>query len=53
MIMTDREVKHQEKENILSALRRCGSKVFGEGGAAELLGVKPTMLSSRIEKIWH
>ena len=32
------------------ALERSGGKVFGRGGAAELLGVKPTTLASRIKK---
>jgi transcriptional regulator with GAF, ATPase, and Fis domain len=35
---------------IVQALAACGGKVSGPGGAAELLGVKPTTLASRIRR---
>ena len=40
-----------ERENLREALRRTHWKVSGPGGAAELLGVKPTTLASRIRAI--
>ena len=49
-VLTENEVKDQEKKNIVSALKQSRGKVSGEGGAAEILGVKPTTLSSRIKK---
>lgn len=33
------------------ALRHCNGKVFGRGGAAELLEIKPTTLASRIKSL--
>ncbi len=45
------EMQQRERENFLAALRRCNWKVYGPGGAAELLGVKSTTLESRIKKM--
>jgi transcriptional regulator with GAF, ATPase, and Fis domain len=50
-IMTDMEMRRRERENIRAALERTGGKIYGEGGAAELLGVKATTLASRIKKL--
>ena len=44
-------LKGQERENIVEALRRSRGKVYGPGGAAELLGTKPTTLASRIRAL--
>jgi PAS domain S-box-containing protein len=49
-IYTETELKENEKTNILAALHRTRGKVFGKDGAAELLDIKPTTLSSRIKK---
>jgi transcriptional regulator with GAF, ATPase, and Fis domain len=35
----------------MAALDACGGKVFGRGGAAEMLDVKPTTLASRIKTL--
>ena len=40
-----------EREHILQVLERCGWRVRGPNGAAELLGTKPTTLESRIKKL--
>lgn len=50
-ILTDGELRAQEKANILAALKAAGGKVSGEGGAAELLAIKPTTLASRIKAL--
>jgi len=50
-VMTDAEVRRLEADNIRAALRRAGGKVSGPGGAAELLGMKPTTLASRIKAL--
>lgn len=34
----------------MAALAQAGGKVSGVGGAAELLGIKPTTLASRLTK---
>lgn len=43
------EMESLERENLLAALRLTRWKISGKGGAAELLGVKATTLSSRIK----
>jgi transcriptional regulator with GAF, ATPase, and Fis domain len=48
--LTEGEKREQERENMISALRRCHGKVFGQGGAAELLELKPTTLASRLKR---
>ena len=48
-VLTDAEVRELEANNIRVALRQAKGKVSGSGGAAELLGVKPTTLASRIK----
>ncbi len=48
-ILTDKEMRDLQKANIVKALKRANWKVSGTGGAAELLGVKPTTLADRIK----
>ena len=50
-VVSDREIKRRERENILAALRRTDWKIYGPDGAAQLLGVKPTTLASRITRL--
>jgi transcriptional regulator with GAF, ATPase, and Fis domain len=50
-VFTDAEVRRLEEDNIRAALRRTGGRVSGAGGAAELLGIKPTTLASRIKAL--
>lgn len=50
-ILTQEELKQIERNNIAAALKQCGDKIFGRGGAAELLGMKPTTLASRIKAL--
>jgi transcriptional regulator with GAF, ATPase, and Fis domain len=49
--LTRDELKRHERESIIAALRQTGGKVFGADGAAELLGMKPTTLASRIKAL--
>jgi transcriptional regulator with GAF, ATPase, and Fis domain len=50
-ILSERELREQEIQNILAALKKTNGKVFGPNGAAKLLGVKPTTLASRISAL--
>jgi DNA-binding NtrC family response regulator len=50
-IMSEAELRHKERENIAAALRRTRGKIYGEDGAAKLLGIKPTTLLSRLAKL--
>jgi transcriptional regulator with GAF, ATPase, and Fis domain len=51
IIPTRAELKQRERQSIQAALAQTGGKVFGPGGAAELLGMKPTTLASRIKAL--
>jgi transcriptional regulator with GAF, ATPase, and Fis domain len=50
-ILTREDWKRTERESIATALKQCGGKIFGPGGAAELLNMKPTTLASRIKAL--
>lgn len=47
--LTEAEMRQRERQNVLSVLEKTGWKIKGMDGAAELLGVKPTTLLSRIK----
>ena len=42
------EFKRRQQCAIVAALRETNGKIYGPGGAAELLRIKPTTLASRI-----
>ena len=50
-VLTREDWKRQERESIIAALRKSGGKVFGPGGAAEMLDMKPTTLAWRIKAL--
>ena len=50
-ILCEAQMRQQERENIAAALRRTHGKIYGEDGAAKLLGIKPTTLLSRLTKL--
>ncbi|TGN41135.1 sigma 54-interacting transcriptional regulator [Marinobacter confluentis] len=50
-VMTDQEIQTLEKDNLIRALRATGGRVSGDDGAAVMLGMKPTTLSSRLKKL--
>jgi transcriptional regulator with GAF, ATPase, and Fis domain len=49
--LTEAEMRRRERANICAVLQKAGWKIKGANGAAELLGVKPTTLIARIEKM--
>jgi transcriptional regulator with GAF, ATPase, and Fis domain len=51
IVLTDDDRRERDRINIMSALQASGGKIFGRGGAAELLDVKPTTLASRIKSL--
>jgi transcriptional regulator with GAF, ATPase, and Fis domain len=51
VLLTEDERRDRDRANILAALEACSGKVFGPGGAAELLQVRPTTLASRIKTL--
>ncbi len=50
-VLSAEEMKLRERDNLALALRQSGGRIYGPGGAAELLGMKPTTLSARIIKL--
>lgn len=48
---TENERLARDRTNILEALRLTDGKVSGDNGAAELLGIKPTTLASRMKAL--
>jgi transcriptional regulator with GAF, ATPase, and Fis domain len=49
--LTEAELEGRERENLLVILKKANWKIKGPNGAAELLGVKPTTLFSRMKKM--
>lgn len=50
-IIKAHELEQLERENLLAALESTAWRVSGRGGAAELLGMKPSTLSSRMKAL--
>lgn len=50
-IMTHDQMQSLERENIRMALQKTDWRIAGVGGAAELLGVKPSTLSSKVKSL--
>jgi two-component system, NtrC family, response regulator HydG len=44
-------LEDMEREHIMAALKMCSGKVFGQGGAAEMLKIAPATLYSKIKKL--
>jgi len=47
-ILTEKEMRDYQKQNLIAALTETDWRVSGPDGAAELLGVRPTTLADRI-----
>ena len=50
-VRTRAQLRDDERRNLERALAACNGKVFGPGGAAELLGMRPTTLASRLKAL--
>jgi len=51
VILSDEQIRQLERDNTLAALAACQGKLFGKDGAAQLLGIKPTTLASRLKRL--
>ena len=47
-VSTRAQLLELERTSIVKALERSGGKIYGPGGAAEILGMRPTTLTSKI-----
>jgi transcriptional regulator with GAF, ATPase, and Fis domain len=50
-IIPEHEWRARERENVQAALNHAGGRVYGPGGAADLLGLKPSTLESRLRAL--
>jgi transcriptional regulator with GAF, ATPase, and Fis domain len=50
-IIPEIEWKRRERQNLRAALQASGGRIYGPGGAAELLGLNPTTLISRLSAL--
>lgn len=50
-VLSEDEMLTFQRQNTKTALQQCHWKIYGEGGAAQLLGIKPTTLATRIKKM--
>jgi transcriptional regulator with GAF, ATPase, and Fis domain len=50
-VVPDNEWRRRERQNLETALKHAGGRIYGPKGAAELLGVKPTTLQSRLRAL--
>jgi transcriptional regulator with GAF, ATPase, and Fis domain len=50
-IVPEKEWRRRERANLVAALARTSGRIYGSGGAAELLGVKPSTLQSRLRAL--
>ena len=50
-VLSEKEMRDFQKRNTVAALKQTNWRVSGEGGAADLLGVKPTTLADRIRTL--
>ena len=44
-------MEEMERDHIMSILKMCNGKIFGPGGAAEILNIPSTTLNSKIKKL--
>jgi transcriptional regulator with GAF, ATPase, and Fis domain len=51
IVLSQKEIDHREHENILTALEKTRGRIYGSGGAAEILGMKPTTLAYRLKRM--
>ncbi|WP_339385021.1 sigma 54-interacting transcriptional regulator [Xenorhabdus nematophila] len=50
-VLTIEQFKALEIKNLSLAVKQCKGKIFGDNGAARLLGINPTTLISRLKKL--
>src|SRR5262249_54463882 len=50
-VLSDAEFRQLERANLRAALEQSGGRIRGAGGAAELLGLKPTTLAARLKAL--
>jgi len=49
--LTEKQMREQQRSNVVAALEAAGWRVSGKGGAAELLGIRPSTLTDRMKTL--
>ncbi len=49
--ITEEQMRDLQRRNLVAALEAAGGRISGKGGAAELLGIKPTTLADRMRAL--
>jgi transcriptional regulator with GAF, ATPase, and Fis domain len=49
--MDERRLRQIERDNMIAALEQTGWRVGGQGGAAELIGIRPSTFKSRMKAL--
>ncbi|MEI9910241.1 MAG: sigma 54-interacting transcriptional regulator [Bacteroidota bacterium] len=44
-------IEENERDHIITVLKKCKGRIWGNGGAAEILNVPPTTLNSKMKKL--
>ena len=50
-VIPEQEWRRRERANVIAALRQARARISGKGGAADLLGINPGTLASRIKAL--
>jgi len=50
-VIPEQEWRNRERANVIAGLRQAKSRISGEGGAADLLGINPSTLASRMKAL--
>jgi len=50
-VLSDSQMRERERENFELALEQAGGRISGKGGVAELLGLKPSTVTSRLQRL--
>jgi transcriptional regulator with GAF, ATPase, and Fis domain len=51
MVLSADAMQQFERQNTINALKQCKWKIYGDDGAAHLLGIKPTTLIERMKRM--
>jgi transcriptional regulator with GAF, ATPase, and Fis domain len=50
-VLSQHQLNRQERDNVITALETTNWRIYGPAGAAQLLGLKPTTLASRLKRL--
>lgn len=51
IVLTEVQMRERQRSNLLAALEAAGWRISGKGGAAEMLGIRPSTLADRMKSL--